>query len=362
MATAIPAAIGVGSSLIGGIQGKGAAKKQQKLAEKQLAMLQPLIQQQMQGLQFAQQQGQQLFPQATNALNTVFNQATGQFEPLMQDYRSMLGQAQTSQGKFNQEGEALMGMGTPALMGALSGLGDLEQAYRPFMQDGARAIERFLPSGSTLQRLLAGQMGDINQGYKSASENIASFAPRGGGRVSSLANADVSRQQQLTKARSEGTMGYGQQALQNFFQGAEGTRAALGARGQTALGAIGAGQQSKQLGIQDFGAKANVGLQQLQSALQALGLAGGAAGNLGQLAGSTLNLGTQGGGNIYDMVNQQQNRAYGVMPQGGGKELGGYLTDLFQSSPVQGGLDKFFKGIFGKGGTSKMPSQKVPGG
>jgi hypothetical protein len=232
----------------------------------------------------------------------------------------------------------------------MSGLGDLQQKYRPFLEDGARAIERFMPSGNVLQRLLAGQFSDINQGYKSASENIAAFAPRGGGRVSSLANADINRQQQLTKARAEGQAGYGNQALQGFFQGAEGTRNVLGQQGQLelgraqqqgqlGLGAIGAGQQSKQLGIADFGAKSGVGLQQLQAALQALGIGGSAAGGLGQLGGSLLNLGSQGGGNIFDMVNQQQNRAYGQAPSqnNSAKGLGGYLVDLFNSKPFGGG-------------------------
>jgi hypothetical protein len=370
MAAAIPAAIGVGGSIIGGIQGKGAAKKQEKLAQQQMAMLQPLIQQQLQGLQFAQQQGQQLFPQATNALNTVFNTATGTFEPLMKDYRQMLADATTSQGKFNAEGDALIGKGqgmldagNAGMIGALSGLSDLQQAYRPFINEGASAIEKFLPKGAVLNRLLAGQFGDINQGFKSASQNIESFAPRGGGRISSLANADVNRQQQLTKARSEGTMGYGQMALNNFFQGAEGTRNILGnkaqiaqGQGQLGLGTIGAGQQSKQQGIADFGAKSNVGLQQLQSALQALGLAGGAAGNLGQLAGSSLNLGAQGGGNIFDMVNQQQNRAYGSAPaQNNSKGLGGFLVDMFNTPGAKDWLGGLFKG--GKG-PSTMPSQK----
>lgn len=358
MATAIPAAIGVGSSIIGGIQGKGAAKRQEKLAQQQMAMMQPLINQQLQSLQFANQQGQQLFPQAQNALNTVFNQATGTFQPLMQDYQSMLQQAASSQGKFNAEGDALMGRGQGLLdssqagfLGALSGLGDLQQAYRPFLEDGARAIERFLPGQATLNKFMAGQLSDINQGYKSASQNIEAFAPRGGGRVSSLANADVDRQRQLTKANSDWTANLTQQSLQNFFQGAEGTRNILGQKagiagqqGQLGLGAIGAGQQSKQLGISDFGSKAGVGLQQLQAALQSLGLAGGAAGNLSQLAGSTLSLGAQGGSNIFDMVNRQQDRAYGTGPaQNSSEGLGSSLVKLFSTPGAQnwmGGLLK----------------------
>lgn len=353
MATAIPAAIGVGGSIIGGIQGKGAAKRQEKLLQQQMAQMQPLINAQTQGLQFALNQGQQLFPMATNAINTVFNHATGTFEPLMKDYQSMLKEATSSQGKFNLEGDALMGSGNELLkrsfaeqMGAMHGLSDLQAAYRPFLNEGASAIEKFLPKGATLNRLLAGQFGDINQGFKSASQNIEAFAPRGGGRVSSLANADINRQQQLTKARSEGTMGFGQMALNNFFQGAEGTRGVLGNKaqiagmlGQQGLGEIGAGQQSKQLGIADFGAKSGIGLQQLQAALQSLGLAGGQSGILAQLAGGTLGQGLAGGGQIYDLFNQQANRmnnldVQNLRNQGGSKGLGGFLVDLFNSSGI----------------------------
>lgn len=372
-AAAVPAAIGVGSSIIGGIQGKGAAKRQEKLAREMLDAQRPLMDAQRRGLEFALSQGQQLFPMATNAINTVFNQATGQFEPMLKDYRQMLADATSSQSKFNAEGDQLMGFGNEMLrksfaeqLGAMTGLADLEQAYRPFMQDGARAIEKFLPSQATLQKLMAGDFANVNQGFKSASENIANFAPRGGGRVSTLANADVQRQRDLTSLGAQGRKDFGQMALNNFFQGAEGTRGALGTRaqiagdiGQRGLGTIGAGQQSKQLGIQEFGSKANVGLQQLQSALQALGLAGGAAGNLGQLAQGTLGLGTEGGGNLYNMLNKQMDRAFGAGPQQGvGAEgLGSQLVKMFSSPGAQDWLGGLFKG--GKG-PSTMPNSKVP--
>lgn len=371
MAAAIPAAIGVGGSIIGGIQGKGAAKKQEKLAQQQMAMLQPLINEQLRALQFATGMGQQLMPQAQNAIQTVFNQATGTFEPLMKDYRQMLADATSSQGKFNAEGDELMGEGKrltglseAEMLGAITGLGDLEKAYRPFMQGGATAFEKFLPSQATLQKLMAGDFANINQGFKSASENIANFAPRGGGRVTTLANADINRQQQLTQTAAQGRQAYGKQGVDAFFQAGEGTRSALTGKaqigqglGQLGLGKIGAGQQSKQLGIADFGAKSNVGLQQLQAALQSLGLAGGAAGNLGQLAGSTLNLGAQGGGNIFDMVGQQQNRAYGTgqPTQNSSKGLGGFLVDMFNTP----GAKDWLGGMFKKG-PSQMPNSKVP--
>lgn len=378
MAAAIGPAIGVGSSIIGGIQGKGAAKRQEKMLQEQLNMMRPLMQAQADTTRFALDQGRQLFPQAQNALQTVFNAGSGSFEPLMKDYQSMLREATTSQGKFFDQGDALSKMGRealtsafnlPELTGAQSALGDLQQFYRPFMFDGQRAIDKFLPGQQQLNKLLAGDFANVNQGFKSASENIANFAPRGGGRVSTLANADVDRQRQITQLGSQGRQSLLQTNLQNAFQGAAGTQNVANAltqlglgrgqlQGQLGLGAIGAGQQEKQLGISDFGAKANVGLNQLQSALQALGLAGGAAGGLGQLASGTLGQGLGGGGQLYDMFNQQANRinnldVQSLRNQSGAKGLGGFVVDLFNT-----------KGLFGGGGgkgTTTMPNSKIPG-
>src|SRR5690349_6870996 len=128
MAAVAPLAIGGISSAISGIQGKHAREKQEKLAQQMMAQQQPLIDAQRKGLEFALNQGQQLYPMATNAINTVFNQSLGQFQPLMQDYQAMLKEAMTSQGKFNAEGEGFMDTGRnlfnasqAGLMGALSG-------------------------------------------------------------------------------------------------------------------------------------------------------------------------------------------------------------------------------------------------
>lgn len=344
MAAAIPAAIGVGSSIVGGIKQKGQAKKQDQLAQQQMAQLQPLINQQLQSLQMAQLFGQEFLPQAQSQLNTVYNQATGQFQPLMQDYKSMLSDALTTQGKIGSVSNA-------NLMGVLSGLGDLENDYRPFLQDGARAIEKFLPSKGVLDRLLSSEYSNINQGYQAASENIAK-APRGPGRVSSLARADLQRQQDLNTAQSQGRMNFGNMALQNFFQAGEGKRSALLGRGQTALGL---GQQ----GISEFSAKSGVGLQQLQAALQALGIGGQAAGNLGQMGQGLLGLGAQGGGNLFDLANQGRNATLSrqlqeLQNQQGQKGLGGFLVDLFQKDPVKEGIGKIL-GKIGIGGPPKPP-------
>jgi hypothetical protein len=331
MAAAVPLAIGGASSAISSIGGKGVRNAQKDLLKQQLA-----------ASKYGLSQAQSVIPGAINSLQTVFNQATGQFEPLMQDYKSMLANALSSQGKYDVAGDQLMNLGTPALMGALSGLGDLQQAYRPFMQDGAAAIERFLPSKGVLDKLLGADYANINQGYQSASQNIDRFAPRGGGRVSSLAKADLDRQTQLSTAQSQGRQNYGQQALQNFFQAGQGTLGALSQRGQTGLGAIEAGQRNKQLGISDFGSKAGVGLQQLQAALQALGIGGGAAGNLGQLGSSLLGMGLSGG---QSQQGGQSNSAKG---------FGSTLVDIFNSPAAQDKLG----GLFNKGkmGKSELPN------
>lgn len=144
MAAAIPAAIGLGSSVIGGIQGKGAAKKQAKLQEQQYALLKPLLEAQAAGGRYALDQSK------------------------------------------------------PLIEGASQGFSDLRNFWQPLVSGDRSAIDMFL---SPERRA-------INQGYRSAANNLATFGPRGGGRVSALAAADEQRQGRLSDlvfgARREG--------------------------------------------------------------------------------------------------------------------------------------------------------------
>ena len=142
MATAIPAAVGLGGSLIGGISGKGAAKKQQQLTQQLMQMLQPLIQVATQGKQAALQTGTALANKSQGYLDT----------------------------------------GT----GGLTGI--LKNFWGPLLSGNRSAIDQFL---SPERRA-------INQGYQSTLEDVARFAPRGGGRVASTVKANVQRQGQLS--------------------------------------------------------------------------------------------------------------------------------------------------------------------
>ena len=232
MPAAIPAAVGVGGSIIGGIQGKGAAKRQEKLAREQMAMLKPLL-----------------------------------------DLQTQTGQFALNQSK-------------PFIAGAGQGLQDLQQKfYKPLAFGNRSAIDAFL----------APERRAINQGYRNVQGNAARFAPRGGGRTSSLVNADWQRQGQLSdlvfNARRQGAQGFGQ------------TSQELGALGTGLLGAgLGAGQQ---------------GLSLLQNQQ---GLAQRASENSGQqLAGIG-----QGLGSLLGMI---------FKPKGGGAASsgGGGLGDLFGS-------------------------------
>jgi hypothetical protein len=173
IAAAIPAGIGLGSSLIGGITGKGAAKRQEKLVKELLNLQRPLLQQQAQFGQFALQQSR------------------------------------------------------PFIRGAGQAMQDLqEKFYKPLAFGNRSAIDMFL---SPERRA-------INQGFQSTVSNITRFAPRGGGRVASLVQAEQQKQGQLSDlvfgARRQGAEG-----LQNVSQ-------QLGALGTGLLGAgFGAGQQ-----------------------------------------------------------------------------------------------------------------------
>lgn len=172
MAAAIPAAIGLGSSVIGGIQGKGAAKKQAKLQEQQYALLKPLL------------------------------------------------EAQSAGGKY------AIDQSKPMIAGATQGLEDLKNFWQPLVSGDRSAIDMFL---SPERRA-------INQGYRSMANNLATFGPRGGGRVSALAQADENRQGKLSDlvfaGRREGANQLGD------------LNKTLGSMGTNILGqGLGAGQQ-----------------------------------------------------------------------------------------------------------------------
>lgn len=213
MPAAIPAAVGLGGSIIGGISGKGAAKKQQKLAEQQMAMMKPLLDAQIAGSQYALTQSK------------------------------------------------------PFLEGAGQAATDLQNFWKPLVSGNRSAIDQFL----------APERRAINQGYKSVSKNLATFGPRGGGRVSSLANADIARQG----------------ALSDLVFGARKT-----------------------------------GANQLESLAQLLG----------SLGTSTLSAGLSGGQQGFNLLNAQQNRAYDAANRAGGgaasmgQALGSFLgsLDLFK--------------------------------
>lgn len=155
MSAAIPAAVGLGGSLIGGIQGKGAAKRQERISREYLDILRPLL------------------------------------------------QTQTQAGKF------ALDQSKPFIRGAGQALIDLQDKfYKPLAFGGGSAINAFL---SPERRA-------INQGYQNAVGNVARFAPRGGGRVSALVQGDLQRQGQLSDLVF-GARRAGAQGLQDVSQG-----------------------------------------------------------------------------------------------------------------------------------------------
>jgi len=206
MAAAIPAAIGLGSSAIGGLFGKGAARKQEKLARDQYDMLKPLLQSQAEGGKYA---------------------------------------IETSK---------------PFIQGAGKGIQDLQKFWEPLLKGDRSAIDMFL----------APERRAINQGYKSLSNNLATFAPRGGGRLSALANADESRQGKLSDLVFSGRREAAGQSA--------GLAQLLGGLGTSTLGAgLGAG-----------GTLANLYNSQSNRAMGARSEANAGLGSLGESLGSFL--------------------------------------------------------------------------
>lgn len=227
MASAIPAAIGLGGSIFSGISGKSAARRQERMAREQMQRLQPLLDAQIAGAQFGLREAQ----------------------PFVSDSRS-------------------------TLRGAGQALTDLQRFWRPLAMGNRSAIDQFLSP----------ERRSINQGYEATAGQLARFAPRGGGRVTALQGAQRQRQGQLNDlvfgARREGANQLGQLA-----------------RAFTDLG----GQQ-------------------------------------GGLGVGLLGAGLGGGSQAFNMLGQQQNRAFQASNAASqnwgqiGQQLGGWLTDLFDNN------------------------------
>lgn len=165
---------------------------------------------------------------------------------------------------------------------------DLRNFYRPLATGDRSAIDAFL---SPERRA-------INQGYQSVQNNIAQFAPRGGGRVAAGINADVQRQGQLSdlvfNARRTGAQGLGQVA--GLFGDVAGR------------GLAGVGQGDSRTGT---------GFSGIGQGLGAIGQAGSGSGNLFQMLSNSQN-----------QANVLSGQAAGGLGQLGG-QLGGLLAGLF---------------------------------
>lgn len=234
MAAAIPAAIGAGSSLIGGIAGKGQAKRQEKMAREQMAQMKPLI------------------------------------DALIQGRVTSL-----------KEGRGMLDMSKPWMKQGAEGLQGLTDFWKPAMSGNRSAMDMFL---SPERRA-------INQGYQATSDTLTRFAPRGGGRVSSMAQADTARQGRL----SDLTFGARREAA-GQTQGLMQALAQLGLGGsQTGLGAIGGGDTSGIFNM--LSNQQNRAMQAGQASNNAWGSAGSA---LGQLLGGFKMFGGAGYGSSGD--------------------------------------------------------------
>lgn len=133
-AIAVPAAVSIGTGLMGKSSAKKGQKKQEDMARQQMAAQAPLIAAQTEATQYGLNQAKQY--------NT----------------------------------------------GAQQAIGDVKNWWAPIMSGNRTAIDQFLSP----------ERGAINQGYRSASQNMATFGPRGGGRASAMMNADLQRQGQLS--------------------------------------------------------------------------------------------------------------------------------------------------------------------
>jgi hypothetical protein len=290
-----------------------------------------------------------------------------------QAYSTLLQDALTKSGELYGGGQQLVGQGQgilsgslPYLTGAAASLSDLQNFYRPFMDSGQRAIDAFLPSAARVNEVSAPEYGNINQGYRSVSDSLARFAPRGGGRVSTLARADIDRQKQLSDTFFGNKQNLRDVGLNAAFQGASGqgnmasllSQLGLG-QGQLGLGTIGQGLSQIGQGTNYLGTGGGLAQNAFGQGLQALGLQQQSAAGLSNLATSALGGGLNGGNSLLDLYNSQANRSVGQNALAGastadlGKNLGGLLSRLFQpkksGSSSGSASTSFVDSLFGGG-------------
>lgn len=369
MAAAIPAAIGLGGSVIGGIQGKGAQKAKDREQQQFMQMLQPFLQSQS-----------DLSSMSLDSISRNLNPLLAAFQGgnmdanqigdnLISQYGPLMGDAIGRENQLYGQGQEMMGAGAnlfqsslPYLGGAASGLKDVQNFYRPFMQDGARAIERFLPSANQTNKMLAPEFSNINQGFQSASNNIAKFSPKGT-RAGTTNDLEIQRQRDLSNAFFTGRNNIGNQALNAGFQGAAGQNQASNSLAQLFQAGTGAGINAAGQGLNTIGAGANYltqrgGLAQnsVNTGLNAKNLGLNNLQGLSGMLQSLLQVPGQGANSVGNLFNASANRNTTSQAQGNSNAngMGKYLVDLFQSSPVQGGLNSLFKGFGGGGGGGGM--------
>lgn len=354
MASAIPAVIGLGSSIIGGIRGKGAEKQQRQLAEQFLQMNRPFLQNQMDVSNMSVDAISRHLNPLLFSLMQGGDDADKLGDKFIGQYDSLLGDATGVADEMSGTGRNLLNASMPYLKGAAGALSDLQKFYRPFMFEGPRAIERYLPSARQVNEMMAPEYGNINQGYQAASNRLATMAPRGGGRISSLIGADMDRQKQLSDAFFTGRRDLGDKTLGAAFQGAQGQQAVAGG-----LQALGLGQGS--LGLNTIGTGSNYLAQRGGLAQNLLGL-GLSAKNLGLgnkqassgMLQNLLGVPSSAGQTSANLFNSQANRV-AYPQQSNQKGIGGYLVDLFSNNKLQNSIND----LLGLGGNKPVQLPNV---
>lgn len=346
MAAAIPAAIGVGSSIIGGISGKGARKAQEKLAREQLAQLQPLIQAQILASTFGLENARRLFPQAEAMFEQIYQRSQGEFDRSNQDYSRLLGDAERESGDLFSKGRGILDSSDSYLKGASTAIRDLQGFNKAFMDNG-NAIDRFLPSARRTREQLAPEFGEINRGFTAAQDAAGRFAPRGGGRIFAGMQGDFNRQSQLADTFFKGRRDLRDTGLNAAFQGAAGQQNIIQLLKDLGLGSGALGLNTIGTGTSLLGTKGGLAMGAKSNALNSLQTGLQAGGGLSNLATTGLNIAGNSGSGAINSYNQQANRAFGngTSSSNSSEGLGAALTRLFSNQGVQDKLG----GIFGGG-------------
>lgn len=224
MAFPIAAALGLGSSLVGGFMGMKADKKAQKLAKDQLAMEQRLANRQIDISRYIEQYAKQAAGMSGNTTDiygsrTWLNPATGEYEIKMGEVPRAIQDASDAEEKSRFTVDQAL---------RRRGLSDFEDMRRRSVGDATAARERIQNFDRGIGKVDAGQLGSqiradrtraVNAGYDDAERAATKLQLRTGSSAVGDALANLARDRVRTQAQIGSPEVEGMQLAESMNEG-----------------------------------------------------------------------------------------------------------------------------------------------